>query len=296
MKARAFNTQVFLELLCYCMFAGLLLYLVRSEKYLNYVTPRMAPFLYFAAAVMMIWALFGLGRLFRPQYKVRAAHCFVLAIPIILLLLPHNPVNAADLVGGYDSGNSSVISGTQTFPAEQPVGDDINQPGSGSSQPAASAILPQDGQSDAACVSDGQFVSPIDESILPGLDEKNNKITISNDNYAMWLSEIFMNMERYEGYTVSMTGFVFKDPEALKPDEFVPARMMMSCCVADLQIVGMLCKYDKAADLEAESWVTVEGTLFIGVYEYDGQKYDEPQLNVTKITPAEAVDGYVYPY
>jgi putative membrane protein len=213
-----------------------------------------------------------------------------------LLLLPHKPVNAADLAGGYIGGNLSVNSGTQAFPTEQPNGDDINQPSLDPSQPAESAILPQDGNSDAASVSDGQFISPIDESSLPGLNERNKKITISNEDYAMWLSEIFMNMESYEGYTVSITGFVFKDPETLEADEFVPARMMMSCCVADLQIVGMLCKYDKAVELEGDSWVTVEGTLFIGVYEYDGQTYDEPQLRVTKIMPAEEVEGYVYPY
>lgn len=259
MKARTFNPQVFLELLCFCIFAGLLLYLVRSGKYLNYVTPRMAPYLYFSSAIMLIWALFGLRRLFRPQYRVRAAHCFVLAIPILLLLLPHNPVNAAELTGGYVGGSLTS---------------------SAASEPA---ISPQD-------------VSPIDESTLPGLDKRNKKIIISNEDYAVWLTEIFMHMEKYEGYTVSITGFVFKDPETLGPDEFVSARMMMSCCVADLSIVGMLCKYDKAAELEADCWVTVEGMLFIGVYENDGQKYGEPQLNVTEITPAESVDGYVYPY
>lgn len=76
----------------------------------------------------------------------------------------------------------------------------------------------------------------------------------------------------------------------------MPARLLMTCCVADLTPAGLICKYDKASGLEADSWVTVEGTLFIGQYEYEGKKYDDPQIHVTKITPAEAVDGYVYPY
>jgi putative membrane protein len=71
---------------------------------------------------------------------------------------------------------------------------------------------------------------------------------------------------------------------------------MMTCCVADLSLTGVVCKYDRASQLEQESWVTVEGTLFIGEYEFDGQKYNEPQIEVTKVVPAEAVEGYVYPY
>lgn len=87
-----------------------------------------------------------------------------------------------------------------------------------------------------------------------------------------------------------MTGSVFKVPEVLEDDEFVPARLMMTSCTADPEPVGLVCQYDKASDLEEDSWVTVEGTLFIN------QTYGEPDLVVTKITPAKEVEGYVYPY
>ena len=68
-------------------------------------------------------------------------------------------------------------------------------------------------------------------------------------------------MERYKGYTVLITWFVFKGSEMLQADEFVSARLMMSCCTADLTPAGLLCNYDKAAELKADSCVTVEGTL-----------------------------------
>ncbi|HBC93949.1 MAG TPA: TIGR03943 family protein, partial [Pelotomaculum sp.] len=135
-----------------------------------------------------------------------------------------------------------------------------------------------------------------DAANLPGLDIKNQKITVANEDFGLWLSEIYINMEKYKGYQVIMTGFVFRNPEILKEDEFIPARPMMSCCAADLAPAGLVCKYDKASELKADSWVTVEGTLYIGEYEYGGVKYDDPQVAVTKITPAEAVEGYVYPY
>jgi putative membrane protein len=316
MRAKAFNPQIFLEFLCYSVFAGLTLYLAGSGKYLSYVTPRMAPYLYFTAIVMAVWAFTVLGRLFRPQHKVRSAHCFVLVIPILLLLLPHSPLSTSNLSSNYVSGNAFSggadqsaygLSGQQSpsgdsglnkaadIPTEDPAGS------SPESTDGDSGIIENNSLSEDPSSTDSidtQTDAPDDEysAGLSGLDVANKKITVSNDDFGMWLSEIYMNMEKYEGYTVIMTGFVFKDPEILKEDEFVPARLMMSCCVADLAPAGLLCKYDKVSELEADSWVTVEGTLFIGEYEYDGQIYDDPQISVTKVTPAEEVEGYVYPY
>lgn len=304
MQGKAFNPQIFLELLCYCVFGGLMFYLVSSGTYLSYVTPRMEPYLYFTAIVMLIWACAGLSRLFRPQHKVRSAHCFVLAIPVLLLLLPHSPLRTSDLSGTYIGGNTFANQPGQSFNGLQNQG-----PSDRSGSNAAAGIQAEDSAAIGTEPGDdptsqiGEATTPADstnapdtQTALPGLDAANKKITVSNEAFGLWLSELYMNMDQYEGYTVVMTGFVFKDPELLKGDEFVPARLMMSCCVADLAPAGLLCKYDKASELKADAWVTVEGTLVIGQTEYDGQTYENPQLTVTKITPAEEVEGYVYPY
>lgn len=304
MPAKAFNPQIFLEFLCYCVFGGLIFYLVSSEKYLTYVTPRLKPYLYFTSIVMGVWALTALGRLFRPQHKLRSAHCFVLVIPIVLLLLPHAPVSASNLSGNYIGGsafsNRSGQSALSILP-KQTAGKDSAEKSTGS--PGDLSITIENGSSPEDKVQAEIIQEPPAElpagaysSDLPGLDTGNKKITVAHEDFSMWLTEMYTNMKKYQGYTVVMTGFVFKDPEFLKENEFVPARLMMSCCVGDLAPAGILCKYDQADQLQAESWVTVEGTLTLGQYEYDGVLSDEPQLKVTKITPAEAVEGYVYPY
>lgn len=326
MQAKAFNPQIFLEFLCYSVFAVLMFYLVNSGKYLSYVTPRMEPYLYFTAIVMLVWACAGLSRLFRPQHKIRSAHCFVLAIPILFLLLPHSPLSSADLSAKYMSGkafsgipgasssspsNKQEPSGKSDFnaatntPEEDPAensADGTDKPFSNTEDDASSLdpVPPEDSISDSGdtTVPDTQTDVPGDAytTDLPGLDVKNKKITVSNDDFGLWISEIFANMEKYKGYQITMTGFVFKDPELFKENEFVPARLMMSCCAADLAPAGLLCKYDKTSELKADSWVTVQGTLHIGKYKFDDIEYDDPQISVTKITPAEEVEGYVYPY
>lgn len=287
MRARAFNPQIFLELLCYCLFGGLMLYLVNSGKYLSYVTPRMKPYLYFTAAVMLIWVCVSLFRLFRPQHIVRSSHCFVLALPVLLLLLPHSSLNTSDFSSNYIGGNT--FSGkNDSAGAADPSGVQNAAPPTDTEPSASIDNTVPDTQADVA--DQGAL------TYLPGLDTANKKITVSDDSFGMWLSEIYLNMEKYEGYTITMTGFIFKDPELLDEDEFVPARLMMSCCVADLAPTGLICKYDKVSELENDSWVTVEGTLFIAEYEYEGQKYNDPQIQAVKITPAQEVEGYVYSY
>lgn len=289
MKGKMLNQQVFLEILCFFVFSGLLIYLVASGGYLNYVTPRMKPYLVFAAIVMAIWALSDLGQLLRPQYKVRTAHCFVLVIPFLLLMLPHDALTVSDLSGEFTGTNMTGRSSSETDTSA--LTDDRNDTLSDSItviDPQSDTTVPtQVGSADA----EGSL-----PAVLSGLDTGKKTIVISNDEFGLWMSELYMNMRQYEGYTVTMTGFVFKDSEAFGRDEFVPARMMMACCAADLTIAGVVCKYDRANELEAETWVTVEGILSIGTYEYNGQTYEEPQLRVTDIAAAEAVEGYVYPY
>lgn len=374
MQAKAFNPQVFLEFLCYSLFGGLMFYLVGSGKYLSYVTPRMKPYLYFTAVAMMIWALAGLRRLFRPQHIIRSAHCFVLVIPILSLLLPHSPLATSDLsaryirgnaltgvigrnpsaspkkqippqssqagtsantttdypsegitdiTGGPDSSAGAGLSSTGTTPPgdnrSDSIGTTVPDKDSGSagsavpekqpdklqgeeSGPAETAIpdtkpgkvqesVPGPGNAEAPgtkpALSGEEFAAA-----LPGLDKKNKKITVGNEYFYQWICELYSNMEKYSGYRISMTGFVFKDHVTMADNEFVPARLTMTCCIADLTPFGLVCQYDGVSELKPESWVTVEGVLHIG----KSMQNEEPQITVTKIKPAEEVEGYVYPF
>ncbi len=131
---------------------------------------------------------------------------------------------------------------------------------------------------------------------LAGLDAAARTITVANEDFGSWMMELFANPDKYAGFTVTVTGYVYKDSTALAADQFVPARLMMYCCVADLSPAGLICHYDDTAKLEADSWVTVTGTLFIGTRDYDSGQKVVPMLEVSTVQAAEAVEGYVYPY
>ena len=261
MHGKDVSSQTMMEVLSCALFGGLLLWLVISGEYLSYVAPRIGPYLIFASVVMLSWALLGLGKLLRPQHRVRTAHCFVLALPMLLLLLPHTAVTTESLASGYTD-----------------MGTLVQNAGSSSSEDKTPSVTAEP--------------SSPSGSGLSGLDETSREITISDDEFYQWISEIYSNMDKYEGYTVSVTGYVLKGTDYLGENEFVAARLAMTCCIADLTPVGMVCEYDGVAGLEANTWVTVRGVIAIGQY----QGEDEPEILVTDIAPAEEVEGYIYPY
>ena len=91
---------------------------------------------------------------------------------------------------------------------------------------------------------------------------------------------------------MTVTGFVFRD-ESFGTDQFVAARLLMVCCAADMQTVGLLCQYDGAAQFESDSWVTVTGVL--QKVPFGGE--DAPCIAVESAVAAEEPeDAYIYPY
>jgi putative membrane protein len=123
------------------------------------------------------------------------------------------------------------------------------------------------------------------------LNLQNNCIILNDDNFASAIQEIYENMNQYEGKRIELTGFVYKN-NMIQDNEFVPARMLMWCCSADLQTIGLLCRYDNAPALKQTAWVKVSG--LIKVVDYRGQKtpviYADQVVNTDK-----PQDEYVYP-
>ena len=316
-QKRVLNPQALLELICFAAFAAMIVVLVVTGQYRDYVTPRMIPYFILTVLVMMLWMVSALTRLFRPQHRTHALHCFVLVLPILLLLLPHSAIAAPQVsaklaVAGapYASTQKAKAIGQEDTPVATPspqwpqANDDVSPSASpqwtGVSDiaPPSPDTTPTDAvtsePTEAPEVSDAPAVqedtADIDD-VPDGLDKKNKTITVTNDTFSAWLYELTMNVDRYEGYQITITGFVFRDKSTMKGNEFVPARLMMSCCVADLAPCGFICKYDKASELKDDSWVTVTGTMHKAPY----QGYDTPHITVTKVEPAQKVDGYIYP-
>lgn len=117
-------------------------------------------------------------------------------------------------------------------------------------------------------------------------------IVVEDNNFVKWVQEIYNNPEKYNGKKITVTGFVFKDKQ-FNSNEFVPARLMMVCCAADMTPVGLKANYNNASELQQDSWFKFSGVIVNS--KYDGQQ--TPVINIESIEKTQKPKyEYVYPY
>lgn len=135
-------------------------------------------------------------------------------------------------------------------------------------------------------------VSKISKSFI-----EDGVVVFRDVNFYEILDDINYNINEYQGKKVKISGIVYRD-KTFKDNEFVISRMVMSCCAADSQIVGLMSKLDNAKYLNNGEWVKIEGTINNIIYknQYSNKDEEMPIIMVNKIdrnqTPGEK---YVYP-
>lgn len=266
------NPEALLRLCVLFGLSAMLLIILIGGRAQEYVNPRINVYLWIAA-----FALFGAGicmvpGLFKPKHHPRIApYIVILAIMICSFALPtatvENKTVSFQLIGSAVKVNKS---------SAQPK---INVP-------AASSQAPQNNASAAQTPPAGDNTSPdLDEN-----DDDENEISVLDDGFGDWYTDMKQNPNKYEGKTVKVKGQVYRTPD-LAENEFIPIRMDMICCAADLIPLGFLCRYDNAKELKDDDWVWV--TAVIHIEEYKGGKI--PILYAANVTDAEKpANEYVF--
>lgn len=124
------------------------------------------------------------------------------------------------------------------------------------------------------------------EEELP-YDINAEELTISEADYAIWFMDCMENPKRYEGKKVSFLALVY-NPDKLKKGIMVPGRFAMTCCVEDVQFIGMKCKYADEDKIPHRSWINITAEVRVEfAMEYKGKG---PVLYPISIEPAEKPD------
>jgi putative membrane protein len=87
-----------------------------------------------------------------------------------------------------------------------------------------------------------------------------SEIIFNEKNYIHFLEDLGNNLDKHIGKRIKITGFVLKQ-EDMARNEFIITRMLISCCAADSQVLGIVVRCDKAETLSKDEWVTVEGIV-----------------------------------
>ena len=261
LRGKGLDLQALAECVC-CLLLGILLFcLTYSGRYLNYVTPKMKPYLYGFSLLLFLWAGMQARYLPTPRYRISLSRSFVMLIPILMLAMPLPASEGRGIAQDYgSSGISKVLSGNENGNKSEDERED-----------------------------NGEDERPWYD--LKGLDKETKTITIGDEDYYTWIYELSSFYETYIGYTVVMKGFVYRAPDMDEKCGFALVRLSMWCCSADLSPLGFLVDCNGDLDLQDGDWVVVRGIL--GVTEDGGSLLLKAQSIEAAEKPQEE---YVYPY
>lgn len=95
----------------------------------------------------------------------------------------------------------------------------------------------------------------------------------------------------FAGEQADVIGFVYRD-DRFGEDEFFLTRFVVSCCVADAAVAGLVVRPPDDVNLEPDQWIRVNGTFTTGSFE----GAPVPLLVAEEIIPTDVPDQpYLYP-
>ncbi len=109
---------------------------------------------------------------------------------------------------------------------------------------------------------DGTIDPPEDEE-LP-YDINQDFLDISDADYGIFYLDVQENPKNYEGKTIRFLAYVYRPEEKYgnKPI-LIPGRFAMTCCVQDIQFIGLKCKYDRAYEIPHKSWIDLTAKIHV---------------------------------
>jgi putative membrane protein len=125
----------------------------------------------------------------------------------------------------------------------------------------------------------------------------NGEVITFNDKYYLhYLEDLSENIDKHIGKKIIISGYVTKE-DKLSKDEFILTRLLINCCAADSQVLGVLCKYNIDKPVDKDTWIIVEGIVSFKENKDKNNKITGklPLIVVQKITKiTKPVNPYIY--
>mgnify|MGYP003013946175 CR=1 FL=1 len=96
-------------------------------------------------------------------------------------------------------------------------------------------------------------------------------IEIADEDFGRWYIDTFENPKRYRGKKVAFNGMVVTSRK-LDKGTFIVGRNAMTCCAADVQLYGHLCKGDLGKKLKNKNWIRIVARI---EFEYSDEYQEE---------------------
>ena len=129
-----------------------------------------------------------------------------------------------------------------------------------------------------------------DFSINLPYDLDDVKLVIKSEDYGVFYVDTMDRPEKYDGKEVEFTAQVVR-PNGIDDDILITGRRAMTCCEADIQFLGFVCKYKGAKNFKNKDWVKVKGKI---KFEMNKQyRAKGPVIYATEVLLTGPIDGLV---
>lgn len=247
-------------------YAVMMLFIVFSGLVSKFVHPRMIPYIITCAIILLVFCIIDIvSKKDITSVKFKKSD-IIYVFPIILMLF----INNGDLSANTISNKGINIGKTQTQNVQN------NDASTKDNDDADDAL---------------KLAAEMDKDILDNKVVEVKNIEVNRVNYIETLMDMCDDLDSFVGSEISIDGFIFRD-ENMKSNEFVIGRLAISCCTADAQLLGYLCKYEgDCSKIIDNNWYNVKAKIETIVQ--DGMTY--PYFNIEKIIKIDKpTDEYVY--
>ncbi|MDX8345016.1 TIGR03943 family putative permease subunit [Rossellomorea sp. YZS02] len=253
-------------------YALLLLKLFLTFNLQYFIAPKMNGYLYFALGVFLLLGAIQIIRGTSSNMKSHSCDCeghelprgavkslmiyTLFVFPVVLgFLLPDNVLDSAA------AAKRGVKIGNTMFSTPPAIGDQKENTGEPN----------QDSKQGLQPTLDSYEDFPVEKDFekLKDIVASKEKIIVRDEQYVQTLSIVDEKLDQYVGKEVQLTGFIYKD-EGFEENQAVISRYVVSCCVADASVYGLLVQDKDMADLEPDTWVNVSG--IIDAVDFNGRK------------------------
>ena len=94
------------------------------------------------------------------------------------------------------------------------------------------------------------------------VDDQSPILAIDDADFLDGLDEVFGSDEKaLVGRTVTMRGRFYHDEDQFHPNQGVVGRVVIMCCVPHGRFMGFCVQFDKAYEVDNETWIEASGTL-----------------------------------
>ncbi|MDD2212254.1 MAG: TIGR03943 family protein [Clostridia bacterium] len=113
---------------------------------------------------------------------------------------------------------------------------------------------------------------------------------IEDNTFLISMMILYAQPADYAGKEIEFSGFVYHQ-DNFPEGTFLLARYAITCCAADAQVTGLLCRFPESREIPNDQWLRVKGKIVIESY----QDCDIPIVDVSSLQSIQTPGNpYVY--